>query len=292
MFPFVLPEYCPDENSGERPLVLLRLAASICEDRIAEALAQRGFYCRCRVFPLDQGRGLALLGPQTEVTDQFLRSVVYALQQVCGEEEALPDILETRLVPADFDFFAGSDGGETAGGDNPLRRHSLRLVSLSSFGSGLHPSTRLAMALMEESGGRIQAGRILDAGCGSGILSLVAARLGALEVLGVDRDPEAVQAARRNIAANGLAAVVRADSNPVADLSGEFDLVAANLAISVLQGLLDDLCRLTAAKGLLVLAGFRQGQGERLRLQVEGKRMRVLSERRENGWLAFLCGRR
>jgi len=291
MFPFVLPEYCPDDKAGERPLVLLRLADSICEESIAEALAQRGLCCRCRVFTLDQGRGLAMLGPQTKATDQFLRSVVYALQQVCGEEETLPDILETRLVPADFDLFHDS-GGETGERDNPLRRHSLHLASMSSFGSGLHPSTRLAMALMEESGGKITAGRILDAGCGSGILSLVAARLGAREVLGVDRDTEAVAAACRNIAANGLAAVVRADSIPVADLSGVFDLVAANLAISVLQGLLNDLCRLTAANGLLVLAGFRQGQGERLRQQVEEKGLEVLSERGETGWLAFLCGRR
>lgn len=115
-----------------------------------------------------------------------------------------------------------------------------------AFGTGLHPTTRLCLAGIEAwaDAGRLARGtardrraRLLDLGCGSGVLAVAAGLLGAGEMLGLDTDPIAIEATRANARRNGLARrlVARTGSLP----SGEraFDLVAANLVASLLVDL-------------------------------------------------------
>src|SRR5918995_3498951 len=71
-----------------------------------------------------------------------------------------------------------------------------------AFGSGAHPSTRLALAALERS--LVDDARVLDAGCGSGVLAIAALRLGASRATGIDVDPAALDATRRNAAGNGV----------------------------------------------------------------------------------------
>jgi ribosomal protein L11 methyltransferase len=105
-----------------------------------------------------------------------------------------------------------------------------------AFGTGLHPTTRLCLAGIEAAADRglLGGARVLDVGCGSGILAIAAAKLGAATVLGVDSDPIAVEATATNAARNLLddRIVARVGSLP----SGEaaFDVVLANLIASVL----------------------------------------------------------
>src|SRR6185295_17841609 len=75
-----------------------------------------------------------------------------------------------------------------------------------AFGTGLHPTTRLCLVGMERlaDAGRLDGARVLDVGCGSGILAIAAAKLGAAEVRGVDTDPIAIEATLANAARNGL----------------------------------------------------------------------------------------
>jgi ribosomal protein L11 methylase PrmA len=101
-----------------------------------------------------------------------------------------------------------------------------------AFGSGAHASTRLALAAIERlvRGGE----RVLDAGCGSGVLGVAALALGASQAVGVDRDPDAVVASRANAARNGLAdrfTVTGRSLGEVAAAGPPFDLVAANLLL-------------------------------------------------------------
>jgi ribosomal protein L11 methyltransferase len=135
-----------------------------------------------------------------------------------------------------------------------------------AFGTGNHETTRLccrrlvafAAAVRE---GRVQrrgAGRVIDAGCGSGILAISAARLGLGPVVGFDHDPDAVRVSRENAARNGMSARIRFY---VADLGSGLsgcraDLVLANLQADVLRHHARELVGVIAPGGWLALGGI------------------------------------
>ena len=128
------------------------------------------------------------------------------------------------------------------------------------FGTGAHPATRL---LLEELALRISGGeRVLDVGCGSGILGLCALRLGASNLLGVDIDPDAIAATRRNAALNGVAPRSEATCAPLGDVGGVFDVVLANIGRAGLVALAPDLVGRLAPGGWLAVSGFSPPQCE------------------------------
>lgn len=127
-----------------------------------------------------------------------------------------------------------------------------------AFGTGSHPTTRLCLEWLERI---VVPGRsLLDYGCGSGILAIAAAKLGAAPVDGVDIDRQAVEAARRNAEANAVAArFVEADTG----LAGEYDLVVANILSNPLRLLAPALCaRVRGSGGRLALSGILVEQAE------------------------------
>ncbi|HEY1280180.1 MAG TPA: 50S ribosomal protein L11 methyltransferase [Acidimicrobiales bacterium] len=135
-----------------------------------------------------------------------------------------------------------------------------RLVELGpgGFGSGEHPSTRL---LLEELVDRIRGGeRVLDVGCGSGVLGLGALRLGASHVVAVDVKPTAVEATRRNAALNGMAARMEAILAPLTEIDDAFDVVVANVGRAAVVELAPALVRLLAPGGWLGVSGISPSQ--------------------------------
>jgi ribosomal protein L11 methyltransferase len=105
-----------------------------------------------------------------------------------------------------------------------------------AFGTGLHPTTRLCLAALEPmvDDGRLAGSRVLDVGCGSGILAIAALRLGATSALGVDTDPIAVESTAANARRNDLARRLRAREGSLPTGAGPFDVVLANLIAGVL----------------------------------------------------------
>ena len=126
-----------------------------------------------------------------------------------------------------------------------------------AFGTGHHPTTTMCLAALEELVSR--GCSVLDLGCGSGILSIAAAKLGASEVLGLDIDPTAVETAAANVKQNGVDAVVTVYEGtlPYASLKpGGYDVVVANISSTVIGDLAVNLAQAVNPGGTFVASGL------------------------------------
>lgn len=128
-----------------------------------------------------------------------------------------------------------------------------------AFGTGSHPTTRLCLEWLERT--VIADCSVLDYGCGSGILAIAAARLGAGRVAGVDIDPQAVEAAYANAERNGVTALFADSALPVA---GEYDIVVANILSNPLRVLAPAICAHVRSGGQLALSGILREQAEEI----------------------------
>jgi ribosomal protein L11 methyltransferase len=128
-----------------------------------------------------------------------------------------------------------------------------------AFGTGSHPTTRLCLEWLERNVS--PACSVLDYGCGSGILAIAAARLGAGRVAGVDIDPQAVEAACANAERNGVVALFVDSTDPVA---GEYDVVVANILSNPLRVLAPAICAHVRSGGRLALSGILREQAEEI----------------------------
>ena len=132
-----------------------------------------------------------------------------------------------------------------------------------AFGTGSHPTTRMCLQwLVRER----PAGSVLDYGCGSGILAIAAAKLGAREVVGVDIDPQAVRSAHDNAEANSVTAAFFDASKqlPAPYDTQTYDVVLANILANPLRVLAPALAARLKPGGALVLAGLLAEQAEEL----------------------------
>ena len=144
-----------------------------------------------------------------------------------------------------------------------------------AFGTGAHPTTRLCLELLE----RLPRGSVLDVGCGSGVLAIAAAKLGFGPVVGIDVDPQAVEATRANAAANGVELDVE-QLDAVAQPLPEAEVALANITLAAVErvGARVDARRLLAS-------GYLQADEPDL------PRWRRVERRRADGWAADLYER-
>lgn len=146
-----------------------------------------------------------------------------------------------------------------------------------AFGSGHHPTTRLTLAAMRSV---FEPGTsLLDVGCGTGILSIAAARLGAQPVVGIDLDFNIIEVAAANAEANGVADQVQLRTNPLGDLEDQFDIVVANIVIGDLTALMPSIVDL--ANQTVIISGFLDEQLEQLLTHVD---VHVAARTTLDGW--------
>lgn len=144
----------------------------------------------------------------------------------------------------------------------PIAEPGDLVVSLDpgrAWGHGAHPSTLLAAEDLLAAGG-LDGRRVLDVGCGSGLLAIVAAIRGAHTVVAVDIDPAAVEATLANAMVNGVGDLIEVSSTPVAIVDGPFDLIVANIGLSVLADLATVLTGHLVEGGAIILSGLLDDQ--------------------------------
>jgi ribosomal protein L11 methyltransferase len=169
------------------------------------------------------------------------------------------------------------------------KTHVLELEPGRAFGTGLHATTSLVANVLDARSAEYAGKTLLDVGCGSGILALIALSLGAARARCVDIDPDAVRITIENAERTGLAARVDADTTDVGAIAETYPLVLANIQAEVLVPRAADILARVSPGGLLVLSGILDTQRDRL---LEAYRSLTIEEIPVQGeWIAIV-GRR
>jgi ribosomal protein L11 methyltransferase len=166
----------------------------------------------------------------------------------------------------------------------PQALRSIRLDPGLAFGTGTHPTTRMCLRWIAAHPPVGQ--RVLDYGCGSGILAIGAARFGAAEVDAVDIDPAAIQSTLDNARANG----VRVNAGPPERAQGGYQSVLANILATPLKVLAPLLCAHVAEGGSLALAGILERQAQELR-EAYAPWLTLEVADSEDGWILMTARR-
>jgi ribosomal protein L11 methyltransferase len=184
-------------------------------------------------------------------------------------------------------------------------RIPVRMDPGMAFGTGTHPTTQLCLELAETvlTGQDFKASypqcAVIDVGCGSGILSVAAIKLGAARALGVDIDPLAVKVSRENAVLNGVAEVYSAGTGSVAEIArGDFSLqqaplVFANILAPILVRLFEEgLAELVSPGGHLILSGILADQQQAVLEAASAHGMALDAHRQINDWVALCVDRK
>lgn len=163
-----------------------------------------------------------------------------------------------------------------------------------AFGTGTHPTTRLCLTALED---YLRPGqRVIDLGCGSGILSIAAARLGASQVYAWDIDPQAVQVANGNVSRNELSEIIQVKVGSLveiladgAEVTPTADLLLANILASTLEEMIaTGLSHVVTVDGILILSGILDQQVKPLLATSEIHGLRLIEIRGEDDWRALV----
>lgn len=234
---------------------------------------------------------VALLDVDTDVPALLAAAGVAA--SVAYSLEAVPEQDWVRLTQAQFDPIRIADRLwiVPTWHDAPnAEAINIVLDPGLAFGTGSHPTTRLCLRWLDA---QLHAGEsVLDYGCGSGILAIAAAKLGAARVWGVDLDPQAVQSAQDNAAANAVtAAFFLPDAVPLTQADGVFDVVVANILTNPLKALMPLLAARVRPGGRIVLSGILVEQADAV-MAIYGEQFVMQRWGEDESWVCLAGVRR
>ena len=164
-----------------------------------------------------------------------------------------------------------------------------------TFGTGSHATTRLCLTALEQA---VQGGeKVLDLGCGSGILSIAALKLGAASALAVDIDDKCLDVAYENAAMNGIGrdtytvkvGDILSDEALRAEIGGGYDVVLANIVADVIIGLGPMVRSLLRENGVFLCSGIIDTRAEEVADKLRQAGLEILDTRSSEGWYAYTC---
>jgi ribosomal protein L11 methyltransferase len=160
-----------------------------------------------------------------------------------------------------------------------------------AFGTGQHESTTLCLARLERLAERDHLPpRLLDVGCGTGILALAFLLFGGSSAVAIDLDPEAVAATRHNAGLNGLGEHLEASDTPLEAITERFPLIVANLTAKDLQELAPALAARLSPGGEIIVSGLLVMQIEAVRAALEAQGLILLEQDSLAGWAGLVMG--
>jgi ribosomal protein L11 methyltransferase len=286
---FELSLLCPEERVetlSEALDALDALSVSV-EDADAQTDSEQALFGEPGLPPPKEGwqrsRILALFATQAVADDAATLLAAQDFFQGCTVLgiAAVPDQDWVRLTQAQFtpvpitpEFWIVPTWHEPPA----QATKTIRLDPGLAFGTGTHPTTRMCLRWIAAN--PPNEARVLDYGCGSGILAIGAARFGAADIDAVDIDPAAVQSTQANAQANG----VRLNAGLPAQASGQYDMVLANILAIPLKVLAPLLSAYVAPAGSLVLAGILERQADELKAAYAPHTALEVSDS-EDGWV-------
>ena len=277
----ILAAECLDSSEDARFVVILSCATDADVRRCkAVFMLQRG---ETHSEKSEAGFLFLFMGVVGANTDLYLALI----NDILGENQDGIDIVETKNINLTVSSTANHSFVFSQNGKSDDR--TIIVSPSHAFGSGDHPSTGLAIEFLEECA-PLKC-KVLDVGCGTGVLSLVALKLMAREVCGVDIDAEGIRGAKVNARLNNCSQNVHFDTIPLAEISQRYPLILANLTYSVLKYLLKDITNCATADARLIVSGLQGRQGDDAMDYVGQCGWHVSSRRSAGKWQAFLAER-
>ncbi|HEX7567785.1 MAG TPA: 50S ribosomal protein L11 methyltransferase [Anaerolineaceae bacterium] len=172
-------------------------------------------------------------------------------------------------------------------------RIAVRIDPSMAFGTGTHPSTQLCLEIVEK---YVQPGQtVIDVGCGSGILSIAALKMGAQKALGVDIDSASIRSTRENGAANEVEDRLEVGLGSVDEVrQGQFSLSTASLVLvnilapTIIRLFAAGLADLVAPGGMIALSGILAEQGPSVRTAAEAKGLVFVEQKQSGDWIVLV----